>query len=285
MPLSTIQFLVFEVGHECNLSHAHSRCPNGLGLARYGRLDVSRELDDAAIVACAGAAYQRFGFQGMIAWHYYNEPTLQWERLRELMRRIHLSASTSSRNERPWRPRFCLWTNGTRGRENKDFLGVNLLVVTDYPGGVQLDDRLAENGSPGAESDMPCVRPFCELVIDNFGNHHPCCADRRGEASLGNIFQLRSDGASAVAGVEEGFAAIVRRWEAFRQNVCGGRMTPQAPPRCRRCRSIFRDPRDAAILSIVPAAAAAAKIFRRGDAERVKAGLTPTAAKITPSPE
>jgi hypothetical protein len=91
------------------------------------------------------------------------------------------------------------------------------------PHGLQLDDRLERlNGSWHDKGKQPCTRPFTEFILDCFGNHHPCCYDWRGEASLGNVHV-------------DGFTALVERWKLFQDAVCGAEMSDDAPAACRAC--------------------------------------------------
>lgn len=97
--------------------------------------------------------------------------------------------------------------------------------LTTDPTGANLDDRLE---CPRCEpSNRRCGRPLLEFIIDAYGNHHPCCYDWQGKASLGNVFV-------------DGFAAIVERWRNFQGLLCGSEMQPGAPEYCRSCNSHFR---------------------------------------------
>ena len=97
------QLLVFEITRGCNLAGEHAgRCPIS-DPARWKNLDTSRPMTDDLICQCARIAYQELGFCGCVAWHYYNEPTLDLPRLTRLQERI--------RGESP-QAKFYLFTNG-----------------------------------------------------------------------------------------------------------------------------------------------------------------------------
>lgn len=97
------QFLIFEIGPDCNLACQHrERCPSG-DPDRYGRLDTSELLGDDQIINSVKVAHE-LGFKGLIGWHYYNEPTLYWDRLTRLTNAIRGKVPAA---------RFILWTNGT----------------------------------------------------------------------------------------------------------------------------------------------------------------------------
>lgn len=210
--LGNTQFLIFEIGIECNMGALHYKCPN-LSEARFSSLNTSRLLNDETIIRSAVLAYRDFGFVGMIAWHYYCEPTLQGDRILNLQNRI--------RNEQP-DARFFLLTNGTRKRwvdaHADEFDGT---YTTDYSTdlhGHSLDNR---RSLPRCEpNNHPCKRPYVECIFDAYGNHHPCCADWQGKASLGNIYV-------------EGFDDIIYRWPEFQEN-------PIANKWCQGCNSHFR---------------------------------------------
>lgn len=199
--LAYTQFLNFEAGTDCNLGKEHVKCPNRHP-DRYANTDKRRMMDDDTIVGCAVAAYQEHGFTGLVGWHYYNEPMLHAARIFRLIQRIRLEVPES---------RFCMWTNGT----NKGLWYQSLRDlheqwhVTPYATGVRLDDRLDRRPSKG---DKPCLRIFTEFVLDAYGQHHPCCYDWRGEASLGNVHD------------SGGFEDLVFRWSWSQQLIGGEKM-------------------------------------------------------------
>ena len=231
LPLAMTQLLEFELGSKCNMGAVHDSCPN-MHPERYGSLDTSRELTDEAIVSCAVRAYNELGFSGLVGWIFYNEPLLQSERMFRLMAEIKSQAP---------RARFILWTNGTLIPENVEpFKQFSQIVVSDYGTqsmrGVErlkagqvdcrvirnavLDDRLVQLEPEKPEE--PCVRPFVELIIDNYGNTHLCCYDWQGKGTCGNVFS-------------EDFGDIARRWRGQLPTICGEKMTPDAPEVCRGC--------------------------------------------------
>jgi len=116
------QFLIFELGHKCNLAHVHKLCPSA-SPERFANVDTSRELTDDMIVRTAVRMYQEFGFRGLIGWHYYNEPTIQRERMMSLMARIKSEVSEA---------RFVLWTNGTHILSSDEMDAFDQIHVTDY---------------------------------------------------------------------------------------------------------------------------------------------------------
>lgn len=226
--LSLTQFLVFEICRACNLCQKHSaHCPSA-DQDRYGRLDTSNELTDEVIVQSIREARQ-MGFRGEIAWHYYNEPMLAWDRLRPLMATI--------RQQWPDQ-RFALWTNGTSfpadlselaifddvwvsNYENKPWstiLGPHVKRLHVLNGQLDGRKRPAERAS-----DASCLRPYNELIIDHYGNGHLCCADWRGEVWLGNVFR-------------DGFAAVAAQYLGVRDTVRQKPLPSNAPAACRLCR-------------------------------------------------
>jgi hypothetical protein len=67
-----------------------------------------------------------------------------------------------------------------------------------------------------------CMRPFNEIVIDNHGNMHLCCADWIGEAGLGNV-------------IKDGFETTVKRFMSVRAGVASQPMAGDVPEICKRC--------------------------------------------------
>jgi hypothetical protein len=103
--LSLEQFLIFEISPHCNLSREHApACPSGNPL-RWAGVETAWPLSDDIILDCCRQAYQDLGFCGQVAWHYYCEPMLEWDRLWRLIPRIKRAIPDAA---------FCLWTNGTR---------------------------------------------------------------------------------------------------------------------------------------------------------------------------
>jgi len=211
--MNLTQLLIFELGTGCNLRAYHRKCPSSLGLTRYELLDTSRKLDNETIIDVATRAYREHGFTGMVGWHYYNEPTLQLERMLNLMRTI---------KDRVPQSQFILWTNGTvklSTDEEELFEEIHTSDYKDDPDGDELDDRMLRRIPLGF---IPCMRPFVEFILDAFGNHHPCCFDWRGEASLGNVFEV-------------GFDELIKRWRQLREDVCLAEMSEHAPTGCINC--------------------------------------------------
>lgn len=230
-PLHTLQVICFELGKDCNLGTTHAACPNR-NPERFALLDASRELDDDAIVAAASEAYNRLGFTGLVAWHYYNEPLLQADRMFSLMARITLASPGA---------RFLLWTNGTKIPEDCErFRQFEQIFVSEYTTesrrgydrlaakgisarvieNAQFDDRLVGPAPPYLSE--PCLRPFVELIFDAYGNAHLCCYDWRGEGTIGNLHAA-------------GIAPIAIKWREMLPNIAGREMGSDAPAVCQAC--------------------------------------------------
>ena len=221
------QFLVFEICRDCNLADQHQKCPSGTP-DRYGDLDTTTPMTDAEIVECAGQAYKSLGFRGNIAWHYYNEPMLAWDRILRLMPAIR---------EQTKRAKFTLWTNGTllspetpgldqldqiwiSNYQNRDWTWLREIVPRVTVLGPHLDNRREPLATP---NNNRCLRPYNELVIDHYGNGHLCCMDWRGSCILGNV---RGDG----------FDVVVDQFTIVREAVAQQPMMHDcAPAACLRC--------------------------------------------------
>lgn len=225
------QFLVFEICRDCNLAAQHEACPSARE-ARWSNVNTSTgPLDDETIISCATRAYQEFGFAGHVAFHYYNEPMLQWDRIRSLITAIIGQAPQA---------RFTLWTNGTLLNEQTPGLDLlDQIWVTNYQGrdfgwlrdrvarvavfGPHLDGRLHQLDQP---NESPCLRPFNELIIDYHGNGRLCCMDWQGKCQLGNVFVDRA---------VDGFEDVVGLYRFWRGALARQPWIPQAPDVCRYC--------------------------------------------------
>lgn len=236
MTLAYTQFLNFEIGTECNLGSEHAKCPNRHPdrYASSAGSEFRRLMGDPTIIDCAVSAYREHGFTGLIGWHYYNEPMLHAGRILRLMTRILELAPMS---------RFVMWTNGAG--QGVFYQSVRNMCeqwhLTPYETGVRLDDRLERKPPQG---DKPCMRIFTEFVLDAYGQHHPCCFDWRGEASLGNVHEV-------------GFKHLVCDWWNEQQRVGNNRMMETSNSGCQQCGW-----RTSAITGFDPASAARAEAWR-----------------------
>lgn len=228
--MNLTQFLIFESGRECNLGTAHDRCPN-LHPERCKHCDTSAELPDERIVEVAAEAYGRHGFEGLVGFHYYNEPLAQRDRILRLTAAIRARVPDA---------RFVLWTNGQllpqEGPELDALSIFDKAWLTQYDGKNYkrilkaipatkflrwgLDQRAAP--AVGKDRREPCGRMFSEFVFDFYGNAHICCIDWRGEVRLGNVQR-------------EPFAEILARFQHVRDQISRAQMDPEAPRVCRRC--------------------------------------------------
>ncbi len=260
-------YIIFEIGRECNLGHIHTKCPNSHP-DRYRHVDTKHPMSDDTIVDTAVALIQEHGFRGLVAFHYYNEPSLSANRMFALMDRI---------TDREPSARFVLWTNGTLiANYDRRYGAFHEIHVTDYEleshpcqshrlYGIkdsvhvhrwQLDDRLNTTGSePGRpESDKPCCRMFTEMIFDYYGNVHLCCYDWRGLADAGNIHT-------------SSLGVLVASWQGARRWMIGEKMEPfvmpgrnGAAPVCRTCTAPGRSTH---ITEFVKAPSDAAKAYRQ----------------------
>lgn len=223
--LKYTQMMNFEIGDKCNLTGIHSKCPSNV--VRQGK-----ELTDEVILSLVNEVYTKYGFRGFLAWHYYNEPMLQANRIFNLMEQI--------RKEFP-ESRFLLWTNCTiLPKDNRikffekafctDYLNVGYSKLLEYfkegcdvwykGKDTLLDGRLVT--SLGEVSFVRCLRPFVDLIIDNYGTVPLCCFDWQNTVKVGNIW-------------ENSLEEILEAREIIRKKICGKEMLKDAPERCLRC--------------------------------------------------
>jgi hypothetical protein len=240
--LAFTQLLSFEIGRACNLAQAHAyACPSA-DVNRYGRLDISRELSDDVIVACVLAA-RDMGFAGQVAFHYYNEPMLSWDRIKALIPLILTTVPEA---------KFCLWTNGTVLPDPISELSVfSSIWVSNYasrdwkqilaPTGAEIhiqDGRLDGRKEMRERADHShCLRPYNEMVVDVYGNCHLCCADWRGEVHVGNV-------------LKDSFQTVADNFVALRETLSRNPVAKDAPAYCLLCSLKMRD-----VFELVPAVA------------------------------
>lgn len=178
------------------------------------------------IINTAIALYERHDFRGLIGFHLYNEPMLEWDRMLDLIAGVKKHVN---------RARFGLLTNGTlldksktkgikqfyqvqvSNYENKDWSWLKTLV----PSVLILSGKLDARANPPEDlSDVACGRIWNEIIFDYYGNCHPCCMDWRGEIPLGNLHA-------------HDLSDIVTRFQALRSAIYP--MSPAAPAKCRKC--------------------------------------------------
>jgi len=191
--IKDIRFLSFEIGTTCNLSNKHSWCPINDQL-RYPLHESKLLLNDNDIVKFAKSVISR-GFNGEIAFHYYNEPCLSPDRMKNIMNQLPVA-------------KFILWTNGLllRNLDQKLIKSMNRVCISIYeldkmdyfnnfckqfsnmtaslaPHDARANVYKAPAANPGF-----CIRPSqTEIAINAYGNLRMCCSDFRGQVSLGNI--------------------------------------------------------------------------------------------------
>lgn len=221
------QLCCFEITTRCNLATAHPACPN-LHPDRYGRLPTETgPLSDEQILDVLVEVHRR-GFTGLVGWHFYCEPMFELERILEVQRKGR---------ERIPMIRYLLWTNGTLFPRDLSPLGGawETIIVSNYLqrdwtylGEICEDVRVVSGDldwrihPPSGAGSSPCLRPYCDLLFDYYGNLRPCCWDWQGETSPGNLHQTE-------------LAELLSRWFALRDKLGPGRMADDAPPRCRSC--------------------------------------------------
>lgn len=225
--MKLVQFLILESGRWCNYAERHPRCPT-LDPLRFSGLDTRRELDESTMVQIAIRAYQEFGFQGLVGFHYYNEPLLERDKIMRVIARIRTVVPRAG---------FVLWTNGSLiTTENAwDLNAFSQIYVTDYdkrdytpfrtilPHLYTLTPNFDNRRETGYQlSDTRCVRPYTEFIVDCYGNVHMCCTDWQGKTSPGNVFTTD-------------LFELVRRFQNIRAQLDGPNITKEAPETCWRC--------------------------------------------------
>ncbi len=225
-PLRLLQLFCCELSAGCNLAPVHPLCPIR-DTRRWTRLDTRRRLDDQTIVRLARQAYQEFGFEGLMGFHFYNEPLVTKQRMFSLMHRIRAAVPAA---------RFILYTNGTLiTPPGTELAGFEEIRITNYSGrdfeflrGIVPRLLVARPAfdtrrDPAATvSDAPCLRPYVEMIVDMYGNLHVCSIDWQGQHSPGNVFTAD-------------FGVLVARFLALRRRLAGRTMASDAPRMCRAC--------------------------------------------------
>jgi hypothetical protein len=181
--LNTMRFLSIEIGRECNLAKVHTQCPSGHP-SRYLFGSKTQELTDDIIIDFWKWCRYEKDFRGMIMWHLYNEPTLEYERIIRLMNVIKTYDCGQA---------FKLITNTKPSIETYNIF--DSVKFSDYSHkGFELDDRIFTATGEGKPYSQVPPQGWCgmcfgwEMVIDNYGNWNLCCSDWRCEESMGNIF-------------------------------------------------------------------------------------------------
>lgn len=188
--LSYLKTISIEIGSDCNLKNVHEVCP-AAKLQRNEDLTLSSEriceiMDEAV----------NNGFDGLFAFHFYNEPLLYIGRINEIA------------SKRP-NYKYLLWSNGTLVKklmnEGYDFNIFEQIIFTCYDEAYrdqleelkkchkdvrifspEMDDRLniyEENEI----KQFSCKKMIIELPIDCEGNVYICTFDYQKQYLLGNV--------------------------------------------------------------------------------------------------
>ena len=269
--MNLTQYLIIEICPECPLGEKHTWCPNRHP-DRWKNSIGQRPLSDRQILQLVHDMICVYGFQGMIGFHYYNEPLFAWPRVRQLIAQIKADTPLAQ---------FVLWTNCELLPADLDELKVfDQLNVTNYAGRSlnelqrRVKNVIVRPVAPDtrttvapAETLKACRRMFCEIIFDYYGNVHPCCYDWRGEVPVGNIH-------------DDTLATIVERWHAIRESVAGHEMGDTAPAACRRCAL-----RSAAMPNLNPAVSRiAAEYLELGTKPAVVNAVAPSKRESKPYP-
>lgn len=192
--MDNLKYISFEITNKCNLSHVHCKCPINDSLRYNNCITTSNitELDISLFITFALAN----GFKGCFAFHYYNEPLIEKEKMLNIV------------NEFKDKANFSLWTNGLllprESLEQLEFLKLfKEVVITNYDNYdystimkhynnirlnvVNLDDRLEQPEEIIDIKNLKCDRATFELIIDYYGNGHICCGDYENNLKIGNI--------------------------------------------------------------------------------------------------
>ena len=190
--LSGLSLLSFEICCTCNLQNVHKECP--INKRKYQ--DTRFCLDTDIIVDSIKRA-RGLGFRGMVAFHYYNEPLVRLNTIKEIMDRVPEQD-------------FLIWTNALLldrdVKKNESLRRFKCVCITCYNTDDmpffealkaeyknieifdwELDDRL-EIYNKTKKNEFACKRPLFEIPIDYHGNIHLCCMDWNNQHRIGNIF-------------------------------------------------------------------------------------------------
>lgn len=231
--LSCTSLISFEISNKCNLQNCHPECPINKRKYRF----QLKHLNTRSIVNTIEKAVS-LGFNGLVAFHYYNEPLLNLELITDVIHRLP-------------KQRYLLWTNGTlldRKIENNRFLKkFEKVCITCYKKDDmyffeqlkdfyrnieifdwELDDRL-DIYEKKIANDLSCKRPLFEIPIDYYGNIHLCCMDWNNQYEIGNIF-------------EKDFINIINSEQYQRlQDMCKNRLLDKSfcPEICKTCDKVW----------------------------------------------
>lgn len=204
----------------------HPLCPTS-DPKRWRFLDVRRKLDDETAIQLGVEAYKELGFQGLIGFHFYNEPLIAKERMLRVIHRIKEQVPQAA---------FVLWSNGNLIQAPAEELDIfNKIFITNYknrdfsflhkisPQFIEVPENFDERREiTPAFSLKRCYRIFNELTIDAYGNVHVCCIDWEGHVSPGNVFTAP-------------FKQLAGRFQQLQERVGIEPMAQNSPAICLTC--------------------------------------------------
>lgn len=190
--LSKTNIMTFEIGNKCNLSKFHFQCP--INIRKYKKM---KQILTPDIITNIISEASYLNFNGFIAFHFYNEPLLEKEKILDIILR------------RP-NQKYLLWTNGLlldRTIKNNKFINLfSKVIITCYFENqkpffynmqkaypqihlierYELDDRL-QSYYRNHTNIWGCKKPLFELPIDYYGNVILCCYDWNNSYEIGNV--------------------------------------------------------------------------------------------------
>ena len=221
-----------EIGSDCNLKKVHSVCPANI---MHRRDDNILSVDE--ICTLMDEAIDN-NFSGLFAFHFYNEPLMYIDRIREVIKK------------RP-QYRYLLWSNGVlvnRVMESGfDFTLFEKIVFTCYDEKYRKNLELLEEMHKDVQIFTPdmddrlniyaeipkkqfsCKKMMCELPIDCEGNVYICTFDYKKEYLLGNV---RENSLLSIVNDEK----YTRYFDSHKKLL----MSDNACDLCKKCRRVLR---------------------------------------------
>lgn len=231
-----LHWLTFEINNECPLTKEHPQCPRSHD--RFKNKSLGDPITTQEIIDFVNLCTKTYGFNGLIALHYYNEPLCTKKRVFQLAHAFP--------------DKITLRTNGILFETPLSLIDeaiidlVHDIYITVYPGyekkterflgrpkfdfwRLGLDNRALENSTPSYLVNIlnRCGRPDWELITDYYGYLHLCCSDWKGEMHIGNI-------------KTDNWANCIDKWDHLRQYIKSNQPWDEAhyhilPPVCKRC--------------------------------------------------
>ncbi|MEO9483317.1 MAG: SPASM domain-containing protein [Ekhidna sp.] len=188
-----IQRISFEISNTCNYTSIHPECP----VSCY----KSANILDKKIVFKVIDELKELNYSGYIAFHRYNEPMINKERLYAYLEYINnalpnakmailTNGSYLNQEEVDTLDKFNVWSVSVSAYSKKEYIRLKKLTTNKIKYSIfysVLDARLSVYEKEPLDLKMPCYTTIRDITINCHGQLALCCFDWNNEVTFGSL--------------------------------------------------------------------------------------------------